>query len=122
MWLPVTVDSKEGFAEQPSVEFEGASGTALVVEGSGRGATTKWIKITGTVTDKSKAAVKSVKFRVGAVAYTQAVDVKLVDTKFTDKSTDSSAPTHKSSGGGCDAGFGVIALFAAAVIKRRTMK
>ena len=117
MWLPVTVDSREGFTEQPTVTFEGASGTASIVEGSGRGASTKWLKISGTVSDRAKAAVKSVQYRIGALAYIQAVDVKLTDTKFTDKSTDTRKPNG---GSGCDSGFGVPALLAlCAVLLRR---
>ena len=116
MWLPVTVDSKEGFKEQPTVIFEGASGSASIVEGSGKGASAKWIKITGTVSDRTKAAVKSIKYRVGAVAYTQVMNVKLTDTKFTDRTT---GETAGSSGGGCDAGFGLLALAAAGAVLRR---
>ena len=92
----------------------------MVVEGSGKGASTKWIKITGSVSDRSKAAVKSVKYRVGSVVHTQDVNVKLTDTQFTDKSTGQAATG--SSGGGCDAGFGAIALLAAAgalIIRRK---
>ena len=150
MYLPVTVELKGGkFYEAPGVELTGASlGSVTAVEAKGRGASDKWLKITGTVSDRATAALRTVKFHVGALVYTQDVNVKFVDTKFTDNATtstpgdpndpgnpnnpgDPNNPVnpgdpnypiyHHSSGGGCDAGFGAIALLlaGAALLRRR---
>ncbi|MDR1021416.1 MAG: hypothetical protein LBL73_11705 [Synergistaceae bacterium] len=97
-----------------------AAGTGISVTGveienpllrGGRGAGEKRFKVSGTVTDYGTAEIGTISYRVGINRYTQSANVRLSSTSVTDNRTE--ATGGGSSGGGCDAGFGLFGLLAA---------
>ena len=121
MWFPVTgFEKKTDMVETPFATIGDKEFKGVLVAGEGKSAGTQWVKFSGNV--PADATLKSVKYRVGTVPYVHTLKdgVKLADTKFTNSTTDTPAtPAHKSSSGGCDAGFGVLALAAAAAVVLR---
>ena len=91
-------------------------GTEVPAKAKGADVTKKF-EFKGTCDDPAKVTISSVKYRIGTVPYTQDANVKLSDTNIT--TTDTAPAAKSSSSGGCDAGFGVLALAAAAAIVLR---
>ena len=117
--LTIKLDaSPAGRVEQPSLVMTGGVvDESEIQQSKARGASgERLVKFSGTLTDPANAKIEAVKYRVGVVEYTQVIKdgVKLSDTNVTQKTPDTQS--GGSSGGGCDAGFGVLALLAAGAI------
>jgi hypothetical protein len=121
LYIPtdVTTDQARN-AENVDASYVGLSVSSIAFDTttvSARGADGVNIKVTGNIADETTAAITAVTYRIGIDRYTQSMNVRLIDTDW----TETNGPGN--GGGGCDAGFGAFSLLAvlggAALLRRK---
>ena len=101
----------------PTVTVSGADGVrSEVTTGPWYREDIRWVRVTGKARALiSNIIVVNVEYRIGALEYSQTANVKLTDTNLIDLSTEVHS-CASSSGGGCNAGFGIVLLLGAALV------